>query len=41
MKGKISVRFRRKRKWRAKYEKGSGILRNQNGNGKSINGNGK
>jgi hypothetical protein len=41
MKGKLSVRFRRKRKWRAKYEKGSGILRKQNGNGKSIKGNGK
>jgi hypothetical protein len=40
-KGKLSVRFRIKRKWRAKYGKGSGILRKRNGNGKSINGNGK
>jgi hypothetical protein len=40
-KGKLFVRFRRKRKWRAKYEKGSGILRKRNGNGKNINGNRK
>jgi hypothetical protein len=41
MKGKLFVRFRRKRKWRAKYEKGNEILRKRNGNGKRLNGNGK
>jgi hypothetical protein len=40
-KRKLSVRFRTKRKWRTKYEKGSGILRKRNGNDKNINGNGK
>jgi hypothetical protein len=40
-KRKLSVRFRRKRKWRTKYGKESGILRKRNGNDKSINGNGK
>lgn len=41
MKGKLFARFRRKRKWRVKYGKGSGIWRKRNGNGKIINGNGK
>jgi hypothetical protein len=40
-KGKLSVHFRRKRKTRTKYEKGSGIWRKRNGNGKIINRNGK
>jgi hypothetical protein len=41
MKGKLFVRFRRKRKWKTKYEKVRGILRKRNGNDKIINGNGK
>jgi hypothetical protein len=40
-KGKLSVHFRRKRKTRTKYEKGSGIWRKRNENGKTMNGNGK
>jgi hypothetical protein len=39
MKGKLSVRFRRKRKWRAKKGKGNDILRKTKGNGRIIKGN--
>jgi hypothetical protein len=41
MKGKLFFCFRIKRKWRAKYEKGSGIWRKRDGNDKIINRNGK
>jgi hypothetical protein len=39
MKGKLSVRFRRKKKCRAKKGKGNGILRKTKGNGRIIKGN--
>jgi hypothetical protein len=41
MKGKHFFCFRRKRKWRARYGKGSDNWRKRNGNGKIINGNRK
>lgn len=38
IKGKLFIRFQRKRKWRVKYEKGNELLRIRNANGKIIKG---
>jgi hypothetical protein len=40
MKGELSVRFQRKRKWRGKKGKGNGILRKTKENERIIKGNG-